>query len=563
MISLRQNPIFRREFTTAARGSKLLWALIVLIAILSLILFMLWPRTGVFSRFDSNELFMVFLASNLGLLLFTAPVVAATAVTEEKERNTFDQLFTTLLTPFDIMAGKLFSAFAMILLIIFVTMPITAICALSGGISTVFLLKTYGIITLALLTYSLMGLALSAWCRHSYAAVLLTYLGIIVLAGAVWLPAVLLRQFEPLREAVLIMRTLSPFEALAALYDPVQYQVSWGGIDPQQAVFQHLIGMTGLAVIFLIAFCFLIFRPPAARRKETSQPLYNDFRTGLKRRLGFPFYLIDPLKRKKPIGFLRNPVFVVELRSKIFGNPKFILRALAACIAISLCLIFLVTLQYGVIFTQDQVRLTAVLFQFGVVAAFAPVVSSSSVTDEMTSGTFEMLRMTPLYAWTLVTGKFKAAFIYVLVFLISSVPVFFAIMYMETDPAYWRVGAWMAVLVLATLTFTMFGLFASSIMKNTAATTALSYGFAFILSIGTLTVLMFGDRISQEVQAAVLSLNPLIAALQLTTEQWFGDYPLIFNNQIWQNTLLVYTAIFVIILFFTAIRVHTLFSRRN
>ncbi len=562
MIKIRKNPIFRREFTAAARGGKLLAAILILLTTLSFILFMLWPRTGVFSRFDSEELFMVFLASSLGLLLFTTPVVAATAITEEKESNTFDQLFTTLLTPFDIMAGKLLSSFAMVLLIILIIMPLTAICALSGGIGIRFLLQTYGIMTLSVFTYCLLGLALSAWCRHSLAAVLLTYMGIIILAGAVWLPAVLLRQFEPLREIVMTIRTISPFEALAALYDPALYEVRWGGLDAQRAVIQHLIGMGGLAVIFLGAFCILIFQPPGARKKENQREMYSDFRTSLKRRVGFPFYLIDPLKRKKPISSWRNPVFVTELRSKIFGNPKFILRALAILISISLALIFLVTLQYGVFFSQDQVRLAAVLFQFAVVVSFAPVVSSSSISDEMTSGTFDMLRMTPIRAWTLVTGKFKAAFIYVLIFIISSLPVFFAILYMETDPAYWRVTAWMGILVLATFTFTMFGLFASSVMKKTAAATALSYGFAFVFSIGTLAVLMFGDRVSREAQATALSLNPLVAALQLTTDRWFADLPLIFNRPLWQNTILVYAILFALVLILSAIRVHSLFSKR-
>ncbi len=563
MIGFRHNPIFRREFTAAARGGKLLFAVLVLLIALSFILFMLWPRTGVFSRFDSTELFMVFLAANLGLLIFATPVVTAAAITDEKERNTFEQLFVTLLTPFDIMAGKLLSALAMVLLIIFITMPVTAICALSGGISVQLLIKTYGIILLAVFTYSLMGLALSAWCRQSFAAIILTYVGIIVLAGAVWLPAVLLHQFDPLREAVLMLRTLSPFEALAAVYDPIQYEVSWGRMSADQAVARHLAGMAGLAIFFFVAFCTLIFRPRSTPRRPQSQARYTDFRTGLKRKLGFPFYLIDPLKRKQSIAGWRNPVFVAELRSKIFGNPKFILRALATCIAISLLLIFLVTLQYGVIFSQDQVRLVAVLFQFAVVVFFAPVVSSGSISEELATGTFEMLRMTPVSTWTLVMGKFKAAFVYVLIFLISSVPVFFAIMYMQTDPNYWQIGAWLAVLVLATLAFTMFGLFASSIMKSTAAATALSYGFAFLMTVGTLAVLMFGDRISRPFQTAVLTFNPLIAVVQLNTDHWFADYPLLFNNPMWHNTMVAYAGIFLLVLVLSALRVHLLFNRRG
>ena len=47
-------------------------------------------------------------------------------------------------------------------------------------------------ILLATLTYGLLGLALSAICQRSFPALVWTYLGIMFLAGATWLPSVLL-----------------------------------------------------------------------------------------------------------------------------------------------------------------------------------------------------------------------------------------------------------------------------------------------------------------------------------------------------------------------------------
>ena len=88
----------------------------------------------------------------------------------------------------------------------------------------------------------------------------------------------------------------------------------------------------------------------------------------------FPFYLIDPLKRKKPIGSWRNPVYVAEIRSRIFGKPKFIARALCACIVASMVLLLLTAMNFATALRPDDVRIVTLIFQVGVVAFFAPAV---------------------------------------------------------------------------------------------------------------------------------------------------------------------------------------------
>ncbi len=555
------NPIFQRECLAAMRSLKLRLALLVLLIVPGLLLFTLWPRTGVFSQLDAQDIFVVFLMSSLALLCCATPVITATAITGEKERRTFEPLFVTCLTPLDIMTGKMLSAWCVVALLLAASMPVTALCALSGGISLRFLAQSYGINLLAVATYSLMGLAVSACCRRNLQAMLVTYLGLLVLAGAVWLPGVLLQPFDGWREAGLYSRSLSPFEALLALYDPALYEARWGRMGATLAIQRHLWGMGGIALLSFVIFCTRILRPHRAHPGNVSQTRYDDRRTGFKRTLRFPFYLIDPLKRKKPIANWRNPVFVAELRRKIFGHPKFMLRALTTCLAVSLGLLLLVLAQYGVFLTPDQVLLSTLLFQFAVVLFFAPLVSSDSLSGERQSGTFEHMCMAPLSAFTLVTGKIKAAFIYVLILVLGSAPVFFAILYIQLDPDYVALAYWFAILLLATLTFAMFGMCASSFMQHTAGATAVSYTFALLGLLGTSSVLLFGDRIAPTTQAAVLIFNPLIAVVQLNSEAWFSDLPYIFNRPPWQNTLIAYAGLFFVILTATAARVHILFNR--
>lgn len=545
-----------------ARSQKAKFSAVAMIAVLSLVLFILWPRTGVVSEFDSNEIFSVFLGATLGIIILLVPAFTATAITDEKENESFNILFTTLLSPYEILAGKLFSSLTVIFTVVILAMPVIAICALSGGIGVSLLGKTYAIIMLATLTYGLLGLALSAVCNRSFTSVVVTYVAIAVLSGATWLPSVLLSRWDRMRTVWEILRSLSPFEALFALNHPSRYEIVVGeGAFATTTLRLYTMGMLIVAVICLVVFCVFILRPLRPKRTKQQQR-YSDFRTSLKRRLGFPFYLIDPLKRKKPIPAYRNPVFVAELRSKVFGRPNFILRALASCIIISIGILILACFNYATRLGPDHVRFVAVLFQFSIIILIAPMVSSGSITDERISNTIVSLRMTRLSTWTVVLGKFKAAFVYVLIFLVSSLPVLYSLVYLETQPSYIRIAWWLFALVLSALVFTLSGLFASTWMRTTAAATAASYGFAFTLSVVTMSVQLFGARIPDTIRAAILTFNPLVAAIQITSDEWFAELPRLFGRPLWQNHLILFGALAVFLLLATAWRVHCIFRER-
>lgn len=561
-MNILSNPIFRREFLVMARSMKAKIAAAAMMVALCAVLFILWPRTGVVSEFDSNEIFSVFLGATLGIIILLIPAFTSTAITDEKENLSFNILFTTLLSPLEILAGKLFASLAMIFAVVILAMPIIAICGLSGGIGVGLLFKTYTVLFIATFTYGMLGLALSAFCSRSFTSVVVTYVCIALLAGATWLPSVLLSRWDNFRGIWEILRSLSPFEALFALNHPSRYEIVVGdGAFATTTLNLYMVGMLLLSALFFGVFCVFILRPLRPRKSKTQQQ-YSDMRTSLKRKLGFPFYLIDPLKRKKPIPGYRNPVFVAELRSKIFGRPNFILRTLACCIMASIGILILACFNFATRLGPDHVRFVAILFQFSIIILMAPIVSSGSITDERISNTITSLRMTRLSTLTIVFGKLKAAFVYVLIFLISSLPVLFSLVYLETQPSWTRIGWWVGALVLSALVFTIAGLFASTVMKTTAAATAASYGFAFTLSVVTLSVKLFGERISQDVQTAILTFNPLVAAIQITSDEWFADLPRLFGNSLWVNHMYLFGSLAVLLLIGTAWRVRSIFRER-
>lgn len=563
MFRLRDNPVFRREFGVNTRSVKTLLAALALVGILSLLLILLWPRSGVFSKTNSNEIFSVFLNINLALVVLLIPGFVATTISSERENRSFEMLFTSLLTPPEIMFGKLCSALSVTFLVVLISMPVTAICALSGGISVPLLIRAYTVVLLATLTYGLFGLAISSLCHRSFTSLVLTYVGLMVLAGGTWLPSVLLASqmpsFQPLFQA---LRSLSPFEALLALNHPERYELAVVGTTAQGVFRFYVSGMLVLQLLCFATFCYFLLRP-VERQTDRGQKQYTDLRTTLQRKMMFPFYLIDPLQRKKPIPFYRNPVFVAELRSRIFGNPKFIVRSLAACIALSLVVLKLVALQYESQVSSDGVRLVAIIFQVGVVAFFAPAVCSGSITDERISGTLTMLRMTGVRSHTVVFGKFKAGFMYVLIFLVSSLPVLGSLYYLEPSPASWRFSAWLGILILTTLLFVVAGLAASGLAKTTGQATAISYAFSAVLCLAPLGTLLFGTRVTPELQTLILTTNPVAAALQVTSDSLFADLPRLWGRRLWHNHLIFAGSLIALLTLATAIRVRHIFNHRT
>ena len=592
------NPIFRREFLSASRAWKTRFLVSAYLLSLAVLLVLLWPSGGIHSVVTENsrEIFSMFFGANLILLMLLVPAFASGTITQERENETYQALFVTLLTPFNIMSGKLISAVLMLLILSALSLPIAALCALTGGLDMTSLVRICTVLFTASVSYGLVGLACSAVCQRTSTSILLTYCYLLLLAGATWLPNALLSNllpsFNPLWQAI---RSISPFDALAFLLYPDNYRMSMtvnfgdgGGaamlFDPY---YLYLIFACLIAIFSFSVFYKNIRRPPQ-RSRTVKGNVYTEQKIFIKRKLTFPFYLLDPLRRKKPIGQFRNPVFVAEMRSKLFSNPQFVLRSVSAILIISILLMTLIAVQFTEQLNANSVRIAAVIFQLGVVALLAPGVSSSLITEEISCGTFDALRMTTLSPLTLITGKLKATFFYAMIFIFSGILVFITMTYLQLQDvadnlsifsgefwtglhknifeAEWRTQfctvytslfVWVGILLMTTLVCLCGGLFASSIAKNTSQATAISYGFTGFLCVVTMLPTPLEGKLSTASASAILALNPFISAIQ-TSSNMFGDYQIL-----WRSHLLFMILLVLALLIASFMRVMYLFRKRK
>jgi ABC-type transport system involved in multi-copper enzyme maturation permease subunit len=123
---------------------------------------------------------------------------------------------------------------------------------------------------------------------------------------------------------------------------------------------------------------------------------------------------------------------------------------------------------------------------------------------------------------------------------------------------YHRVAAWIAILLLSSLTFLSAGLFASSVSKTTGVATAVAYSITAAICLASFAPVVLGTKLSSGFAAAVLSVNPVAAAMQAINSSAFPEYP-----GLWKTNLWVMGALTLFFLGGATVRVWRLFNKMD
>ncbi len=264
---------------------------------------------------------------------------------------------------------------------------------------------------------------------------------------------------------------------------------------------------------------------------------------------------------RKPVRI--NPVVLKEMRARMRGGRTHII--------ITIYLLFLAGL-IGIVYlaysTNENASVTAsdiqilgksifgsvVALEMVMVAFLSPALTAGAISAERERQTYDLLRTTLLPARSLVNGKLFSAMSFIIILLFVGFPL--------QSLALWLGGVSVAevlisflLLVITALTFSVLGLFVSSFMKNTLASTVISYILSILSIFGLpflfiITLIFIGivsssnvyglSQFQQNVLELVLyivgyilvCLNPLAAAIasevMLVSEQsvWFATIPL-------------------------------------
>ena len=574
-----KNPVLAREFMTSLRTVRALVLGLVFLWGLGAMVVFLWPSGGAaaVAAETSQTLFAILSMAFLSLVILCAPSFTATAISHERENETWETLWDTMLRPGEIIFGKLTSGVGFSLILVICSLPMLGICSI--GVSARKLLMAYAIAIVTAVFYGMLGLFLSAVCRNSYRALIACYLTVITLAGLVWVPSFLLSVWADSFHAIHCLRACSPFAAMLSV------------VYPSVFASEHSLAAEGFGAFADSPYVFLIFgavgtvlllgltwravaKPPQKRHKD--ELLLDDDKLK-KRKLGFPFYIFDPRKRKRMIGPVFNLIAVKEMRTKAFGRMTWFARCLSACFIGSFILAFLPLSQCGEggAEVQTNIALACIGVPLAIIVLICPVLTAGAISDERQSGIFDMLRVTKVSAWTLVMGKLEVAWLFTSMLLLAALPTYFVLVYLSSDPDdmahmadgatllatadfggawaeisqaklsfLWRMVRAFGVMAAAMFLTTNAGVLASIYCKRTATATATAYGAALFIAGGTLLPLLINAHLPPALVQGAATLNPFVAAAKAVSDTAFAELP----SGLWLNNIILTVAISLVML---------------
>jgi ABC-type transport system involved in multi-copper enzyme maturation permease subunit len=223
------NPILIKEMRTRMRGKRAFLVLTGYVFTLSLIIGMIYiiftnnVNTAMLNQ-AGIVLTPVLLYVQMGLICLMAPTFAASAISSEREQQTFDLLVSSLARPSTILIGKIGASLSYLLLTLFGSLPLIALTYSLGGVALVDIAKAYLIMFVAGITYCSLSFLWSSLIRRGVLSQLVSIFTVVFLVAA--LPALSIfftalannfngRPTQTFINIMFLMLRTNPFAAIA------------------------------------------------------------------------------------------------------------------------------------------------------------------------------------------------------------------------------------------------------------------------------------------------------------------------------------------------------------
>lgn len=179
------NPVITKELRGRMRDRRtfiLLTFYLSLIAafVCTVYLFLSESTTGL--AFDPDyrqtlgkSIFGTVVVIELLLVSFIGPGLTAGALTMEREHRTLDLLKTTLLTPRELVLGKLSAAVIYLFLLIFTVLPIQSLAFILGGVGLAEVIISSILLVVTSIFFSTLGIFFSSFLKRTLAATISSY----------------------------------------------------------------------------------------------------------------------------------------------------------------------------------------------------------------------------------------------------------------------------------------------------------------------------------------------------------------------------------------------------
>ncbi|MDX2075643.1 MAG: hypothetical protein SFZ02_04385 [bacterium] len=232
--AFRMNPLMLKELRERMRGARAFVVLSVYLALMSgfAILVYLIERnnspvtltsvTGELGR----RLFGGIVGLQLLLILFIAPAFTAGAISNERERKTYDLLHITLLPKPSFIVGKLQSALSYIFLLLLAAIPLQSIAFLFGGVTEIEVAIAFVILMVMAIAFGTVGLYFSTTVERTVTASVRAYTLAFAMTVGLWLGLTIVIRlltefFSGANASILAQGVLTYLESIATSLNPI------------------------------------------------------------------------------------------------------------------------------------------------------------------------------------------------------------------------------------------------------------------------------------------------------------------------------------------------------
>jgi len=189
-------PIFDKELRVSSRRKKNYFLRFAYILLLSIFILSIWYSTlGI--RSSGSAVYQISRLSSAGRQIITtivwfqfitaqliAIVMLSSSISDEIRTGTLSVLMTTPISSFQIVTGKLLSKLLQLMLLLAISLPLLAIVRVFGGVTWNYVVSSICITLTAVMLAGALSLFFSIIYRHSYAVILMTIVGYLLIFGA-------------------------------------------------------------------------------------------------------------------------------------------------------------------------------------------------------------------------------------------------------------------------------------------------------------------------------------------------------------------------------------------
>jgi ABC-2 type transport system permease protein len=221
------NPIIVKELRSRMRGSRSFITVTAALILMGLVGYALYRVSLASLLYTSSPV-----SPQIGQMLFTGlaffelliiamitPSVTASEISGEKEKQTYEMLLTTPLSPISILWGKLVAAMSYVFLVLFASVPMASLVFIFGGVAVRDMLKTLIALIVIALMFGVIGMFFSALLHRTGRATVVSYMTIgLLMLGPIFaaMLASIFRQGDPPRWILIP----SPIAVLASTFQP-------------------------------------------------------------------------------------------------------------------------------------------------------------------------------------------------------------------------------------------------------------------------------------------------------------------------------------------------------